>query len=85
MLDDTTRIPRENNDGLLDPESPFAGGFVVNHFRPLIELQIEFDDQHPQPPLTIAELAFEQLKNATKKDFGYDGTRWKNWIETHMN
>jgi hypothetical protein len=32
---------------------------------------------------TLGQIALEKLKKATKKDFGADKQKWKQWIEKH--
>jgi hypothetical protein len=79
LLDDNSLTTR--TDPRLRPDYPLADLEVVKIVRPIME---RFSQASVDSTKTIADLARERLRGATRHDLLYDAPRWKQCIESHF-
>jgi len=81
LVNDTTPYHQIDYDSLLSTNNPFSGRSIIRDVRRVSEkLYAEKKDASG----TIGREARQELKRATKKDFGDNTTHWQQWIETHV-
>ncbi len=80
VLGDTTMSDQIEYNAALSKDSPFAEKMVINALRAADK---DFD-KPPHAPKPLGALAREQLKQATRRDFGQDVHAWQHWIEGHF-
>ena len=77
LLQDTQSAYKPEFTMLFNKEYPFAERLGVKTIRPILEKQSK---QFPDASKSLGDVAYAQLKKATKKDFGKDSARWAECI-----
>lgn len=81
LVNDATLYHQADYDPILSTNNPFADRRIIRVLRPVVE---KLYGEEKDGSGTIGRLAREELKRATKQDFGTDATRWQQWIETNV-
>lgn len=81
VLNDEELVWKPEYDILLRKDSPLADLPVVKSMQMLDTMHSLFSGWSTK---TIGDLARDQLRLATKKDFAKDAARWRKWIGTHV-
>ena len=75
VLDDPTPMYRREDCPQFRPDYPLADRMTFLTLRPFLEQTFS------RPANTIGQTALEALKKMTKRDFGTNTQKWKNYVQ----